>query len=172
MDDQDVSPLVGVVALGVILAGLAAVAWLLVDMSHTTGGGHDRMRMSEQQFSAAPYAHPRQPNRIHRCIDAAATRDACVAASTAPSAPATTAGRRAQRSARHHAVAAPSSPTRDPAPTVAASLPSSTPQPSTPQPSTVQPATPPPPDPTRQSPPHDGPVPGGSTSPPHTGPRP
>ena len=32
MDDQDVSPLVGVMALGVIVAGLAALAWLLVDV--------------------------------------------------------------------------------------------------------------------------------------------
>jgi hypothetical protein len=171
MDEQDVSPLVGVVALGVIAAGLAALAWLLLDVSHTTRGGQDRVRMSDHQLSVAPHAHRRPPNRLQRCLDAAVTRGACGAAPTAPSGSPTAADRRAQRSARHRAVATTPSPTRGPAPVVAASLPSSTPQPSTVQPSTVQPSTPPP-APTRQSPPHNGPVPGGSTSPPHTGPRP
>ena len=53
MDDQDVSPLVGVMALGVILAGLAAVAWLLVDASQTTGlARHGQVRMSSARSSA------------------------------------------------------------------------------------------------------------------------
>jgi hypothetical protein len=70
--------------------------------------------------------------------------------------------RRARRSTRQGALAVTPPPTQVPA----TSAPVTHPQ------ATVQPSTPPPPADTRRPEPHNGPVPGGSTSPPYPGPRP
>ncbi len=75
MDDQDVSPLVGVMALGVILAGLAAVAWLLVDVNQATGGGSGpgaderppgRRAAVHSSSTAAPGTHLQRCGRAQR----------------------------------------------------------------------------------------------------------
>ncbi len=81
MDDQDVSPLVGVMALGVIVAGLAALAWLLVDVSQTTGGGQTQVRMSDRQVVGPPSTHRRPLHPVRTCSDAVAPRGraGCVA---------------------------------------------------------------------------------------------
>ena len=169
MDDQDVSPLAGVVALGVILTGLAAVAWLLVDASQTTSGGQGQVQMSDQQVVGTPSSHHRVGHGIQRCLDARLNRggSGCVGVSAAPSTSAGATDRRAHRPARQGGgTAVRPSPTRAAVPPASVSRPPST------QPSTAEASSPPPAAPTRRPPSHNGPVPGGSTSPPHPGPRP
>lgn len=191
MDDPNLSPWVGAMALGMMLAALGAVTWLLVSLSPGTSGSD--LRVGDRQVSRLPFAPHRLPDQMQRCSDAAAGRgvSGCVAASSAPSAPPTPSVHRVQRSTRPGAVGVAPPPSQVPSPSAPATLQASTvqvavlqpstPQPSAPQPSTLQPTTPqpstPPPStphsaPTRQPLPHNGPVPGGNTNPPHTGPRP
>jgi hypothetical protein len=186
MDDPNLSPWVGAVALGMMLTALAAVTWLLVSLSPGPSGGD--LRVGDRQVSRPPFAHHRLPDQMQRCIDADAGRgvSGCVAASSAPPTPPTPSVHRVQRSTRPGAVGVTPPPTQVPSPSAPATLQASTvqvsvvqqstPQQSTPQPSAPQPSAPqpsaPPPAPTRQPLPHNGPVPGGNTSPPHTGPRP
>lgn len=173
MDDSDLSPLIGVMALGVMLAAVAAVAWLLVPMSHVTNARSDQAGISARQVSPDVSTPARRHDRLRRCVDAAVSRggSGCAAA---PSASPTPPAHRSQRSARPGAVAV--TPTRTPEPsaplTPQPTLPATPPAPATtPQPSAPQPTTPAPAPPQQPSS-HHGPVPGGSTSPPHTGPRP
>jgi hypothetical protein len=166
MDDRTVSPWVGALALGVALAALAAVVWLIAPLSHDTSGITDQVSVEQVPHALSP--HHRLLNRMERCSDSASTRGmpGCAAASfptSAPPASSSPPDRRAHRSTRPvAAVVAPPSSQVSVAPAPASPAPAIVTQTATPAPVTA----------TRQASPHGGPVPGGTTSPPHTGPRP
>lgn len=169
MDDRDVLPWVGAVALGVMLAALAALAWLLQPLFQGPSGG---------QTSSYPLStHHRLLDPMRRCIDATATRGVpgCANPSFAPTAPSTPSQRRVQRSTRAASGRGTPPQTRVSTSSAPASRPPATSPPVAPsptQPPATQPTPQPPPASTPSPSPHDGPVPGGNTAQPHTGPRP
>ena len=85
MHDPNVSPWVGVMALGVLLAALAAVAWLLVPVSPGMSGGHDQSRVSDRPLFRTFAAPHRRLDRVQRCGDVATTHGVpgCVCAMAA-----------------------------------------------------------------------------------------
>src|SRR5690242_4794261 len=98
MDDSDTAFWVGVVALGMILASVAALVWLLGPLN-PSGLGQDRAPLSDQPLSDARPPH-RPLDRIHHCIDAAVTRSMSPCAAPAgPSVPPASSDHRGQRSA-------------------------------------------------------------------------
>ena len=146
LDDQDVSPWVGVMALGVLMAALAAVAWLLVPVSHGPSGGNDQSHVSDRPLSRTLPAPHRPLDRMQRCGDVATTHGVpgCVAASFPPSAPPTLSARRVQRPTRPGALAVARSHTQVRTPSAPASPPPSTPASTPPTtPPTTPPSTPP-----------------------------
>lgn len=177
MDDREVWPWIGAVAIGAMLVALAALVWLLEPLSHGTSGDNIQVPLSDGQVSRAASTHHRATHarpldRIQRCIDAPAPHGASGCASFAPTAPPTPADRRGQQPARPHPVADTAPITQVAATSAPATQAPSTQAPATQAPATQAPAPSAPASPTQQPSPHDGPVPGGNTSAPHVGPRP
>jgi hypothetical protein len=173
MNDLDVVDGIGAAALGL---AIVAAAWLLLSPGPGASRADEQVRVSDRTVTSSLDARHRPLDQARHCSDAVAAAGVagCVAAPLAPTTPSDRAVDRATPatgvSARLTQVSPPSTSTLQQVtlqPTTLQLATLSSPTPSSPTPSS----------PARQSPgptssPHDGPVPGGSTSPPQTGPSP